>query len=66
MDDLGSDIRARRRDLGLSQRDLAELSDTSERFVRDLEHGKASVRLDKAVAVLRTLGLDLRAVARHR
>lgn len=66
MDDLGSDIKARRRDLGLSQHDLAELSGTSERFIRDLEHGKASVRLDKAVAVLSTLGLDLRAVARHR
>lgn len=66
MDDLGSDIRARRRALGLNQRELAELSGTSERFIRDLEHGKASVRLDKAMAVLATLGLDLRAVARGR
>lgn len=66
MDDLGSDIKARRRALGLNQRELAELSGTSERFIRDLEHGKASVRLDKAKAVLTTLGLDLRAVARSR
>lgn len=66
MDDLGSDIKARRRALGLNQRELAELSGTSERFIRDLEHGKASVRLDKAMAVLTTLGLDLRAVARGR
>lgn len=66
MDDLGRDIRARRRALGLNQRELAELSGTSERFIRDLEHGKASVRLDKAMAVLTTLGLDLRAVARSR
>lgn len=66
MDDLGSDVRARRRALGLNQRELAELSGTSERFIRDLEHGKASVRLDKAMAVLTTLGLDLRAVARSR
>lgn len=66
MDDLGSDIKARRRALGLNQRELAELSGTSERFIRDLEHGKASVRLDKAMAVLTTLGLDLRAVARSR
>ena len=66
MDDLGSDIKARRRVLGLNQRELAELSGTSERFIRDLEHGKDSVRLDKAMAVLTTLGLDLRAVARGR
>ena len=66
MDDLGSDIKARRRALGLNQRELADLSGTSERFIRDLEHGKASVRLDKAMAVLTTLGLDLRAVARRR
>ena len=66
MDDLGSDIKARRRVLGLNQRELAELSGTSERFIRDLEHGKDSVRLDKAMAVLTTLGLDLRAVARRR
>ena len=66
MDDLGSDIKARRRALGLNQRELADLSGTSERFIRDLEHGKASVRLDKAMAVLTTLGLDLRAVARSR
>jgi y4mF family transcriptional regulator len=66
MEDLGSDIKARRRALGLNQRELAELSGTSERFIRDLEHGKPSVRLDKAMAVLGTLGLDLRAVARSR
>jgi y4mF family transcriptional regulator len=66
MEDLGSDIKARRRALGLNQRELAELSGTSERFIRDLEHGKPSVRLDKAMAVLSTLGLDLRAVARSR
>lgn len=66
MDDLGNDIKARRRALGLNQRELAELSGTSERFIRDLEHGKASVRLDKAMAVLTTLGLELRAVARGR
>ena len=64
MSDLGTDIKARRRDLGLNQHDLAELSGTSERFIRDLEHGKSSVRLDKLTAVLEVLGLRLRAEAR--
>jgi HTH-type transcriptional regulator/antitoxin HipB len=64
VDDMGTDIKARRRALGLNQHDLAELSGTSERFIRDLEHGKVSVRLDKVTAVLEVLGLQLRAVAR--
>ncbi len=64
MGSLGADIRARRRSLGLNQHDLAELSGTSERFIRDLEHGKSSVRLDKLTAVLSVLGLQLRAEAR--
>ncbi|MGO0575557.1 helix-turn-helix transcriptional regulator [Ornithinimicrobium panacihumi] len=50
---------ARRRELGLRQSDLAELADVSERFVRELEAGKASVRLDKVRPVLDALGLQL-------
>ena len=64
MIDLGQDIRHRRRDLGLRQCDLADLAGTSERFIRAIEHGKASVRLDKVAALLDALGLELRALAR--
>ena len=63
---LAADVRARRRALRLRQRDLADLAGTSERFIRELEHGKASVRLDKVTAVLDALGLELRAVGRGR
>ncbi len=65
MSDLGSDVRHRRVVLGLRQRDVADLSGTSERFVRDLEHGKATARLDKVSAVLDALGMALRAELRH-
>lgn len=65
MDALGQDIRARRRELGLRQQDVADLALTSERFVRELEGGKATVRLDKLRAVLDALGLDLRAELRR-
>jgi len=61
---LPADVRARRRDLGLRQADLADLSGTSERFIRELEHGKATLRLDKVIAVLDALGLELRAALR--
>ena len=49
----------RRRALGLRQADLADLAGVSERFVRELEGGKPSVRLDLLVRVLDVLGLEL-------
>lgn len=49
----------RRRELGLRQVDVAELAGVSERFVRLLESGKRSVRLDKVEPVLDVLGLRL-------
>ena len=52
-------VRERRRTLGLRQAELAELADVSERFVRELEHGKTTARLDKVEAVLDVLGLSL-------
>jgi HTH-type transcriptional regulator / antitoxin HipB len=63
---LAADVRSRRRALGLGQQDLADLSGASVRFVRNLEHGKPSIRLDKLVAVLDVLGLELRAGVRGR
>lgn len=61
---LGADVRARRRELGLSQTGAAELAGVSERFVRLVESGKQTVRLDKLVALLDALGLELRATVR--
>lgn len=52
-------LAARRRELGLRQLDVAELAGVSERFVRLLESGKESVRLDKVIPVLEVLGLRL-------
>lgn len=59
-DRLAAEVRARRRALELSQRDLAELAGVSERFVRFVEQGKRSVQLDSLLALLDTLGLELR------
>lgn len=61
---VAQDVRRRRRELGLTQLDAAELAGVSERFVRLVESGKASVRLDKLELLLATLGLELRAVVR--
>lgn len=55
----GREIRRRRLELGLRQDELAALAGVSPRFVHTLEQGKPTVRLDKMLAVLRQLGLDL-------
>lgn len=62
--DLAVDVRARRKDLGLTQVEVAELADVSARFVMELEQGKPTVRLDKLTAVLDAMGLTLRTEVR--
>ena len=63
---LAAAISDRRKAVRLGQQELADLSGTSERFIRNLEHGKTTVRLDKLIAVLDVLGLELRAELRRR
>jgi HTH-type transcriptional regulator/antitoxin HipB len=55
----GEEIRRRRVELGLHQDELAALAGVSTRFVHTLEQGKPSLQLDKILAVLGQLGLDL-------
>lgn len=52
-------LKARRKQLGLTQLDLAELSGVSQRFIHDLENGKQTVQLEKVMAVATTLGCAL-------
>jgi HTH-type transcriptional regulator/antitoxin HipB len=56
---LGSAVRARRRALKLNQADLAALSGVGLAFLYELEHGKSTLRIDKVLAVLAVLGLEL-------
>jgi y4mF family transcriptional regulator len=60
MDVLAAALRARRRLLGLTQLQLADLAGVGVAFLYDLESGKKTVRMDKLVAVLEVLGLSLR------
>lgn len=55
----GREIRRRRLELGLHQDELAALAGVSPRFVHTLEQSKPTARLDKMLAVLGQLGLDL-------
>ncbi|QLQ15693.1 MAG: type II toxin-antitoxin system Y4mF family antitoxin [Micropruina sp.] len=65
MESLAKDVRERRRALRLTQVDAADLAGVSERFVRLVESGKNSIRLDKLGALLDALGLELRAAVRQ-
>jgi HTH-type transcriptional regulator / antitoxin HipB len=61
---LGREVRRARRELGLDQATTALLAGVSERFLRELEHGKETVQLRQLLTVLDVLGLELRLVAR--
>lgn len=60
MQPFGAAIRKQRKSLGLTQSELAELAGCGEAFLHLLEHGKATVRIDKVLDVLNVLGLQLR------
>ena len=49
-------IKERRRAMGLTQKDLADRAGVGLRFVRELEQGKTSLRLDKVNQVLALFG----------
>jgi len=52
-------IRQRRRELGLTQEQLAGVIGVNRRVVSELERGKGTVRLEIAMEVARALGLDI-------
>ncbi|HEV2355023.1 MAG TPA: helix-turn-helix transcriptional regulator [Puia sp.] len=56
---LSSFVKFSRRELKLTQQDLAEKAGVGLRFVRDLEQGKASLRMDKVNQVLQLFGYSL-------
>lgn len=56
---LGAALRARRRELSLTQSETADLADISTRVLSDLENGRETVRLDILSAVANALGLSL-------
>lgn len=62
VDTLGGQVRARRRDLGLTQAEVADLAGVSAKFLRDVERGKPTIQLDTLTRVLGALGLRLEAV----
>ena len=56
-------IKERRCAMGLTQKDLADRAGVGLRFIRDLEQGKSSLRLDKVNQVLALFGHRMEPVA---
>jgi y4mF family transcriptional regulator len=56
---LGALIRDTRKAQGLTQEQLAGICGVGVRFIRELEHGKESCHIGKAMTVLQMLGLQL-------
>lgn len=55
-------VKAKRKMAGLTQPELADKAGVGLRFVRDLEQGKKSLRMDKVNDVLYLFGATLKAV----
>ena len=56
---IGKLVRATRKKLGVTQQDLALTSGTGIRFIIDLEKGKKTCQIGKALAILNTLGIRI-------
>lgn len=57
--DFGAAVRENRKGLGWTQTELAARSGTGERFIVELESGKPSCQLEKALIVARTVGIKV-------
>lgn len=57
--DFGATLRARRRNLKLTQQELADSIGVARRVVGELERGKGSVRLQIAIDAANALGMTL-------
>lgn len=56
---LGMIVKQSRKEQGLTQEQLAATTGVGVRFIRELEHGKASCHIGKALHVVSMLGLDI-------
>jgi y4mF family transcriptional regulator len=57
--EIGKLVRETRKKLGVTQKDLALTAGTGLRFVIDLEIGKETCEIGKALTILHTLGIGL-------
>ncbi len=56
---IGALVRKTRKDMGITQKNLALTSGTGLRFIIELEKGKPTCQIGKVLTVLQTLGIKL-------
>ena len=61
--DIGSRIREIRKAQGVSQETLSGLAGTGQRYISELERGKATARIGEMLKVLNALGVGLYVLA---
>ncbi len=66
MDSLRQFVKRKRKELKLTQEDLALNAGVGLRFVRDLEQGKKTLRLDKVNDVLSLFGKEVGVIEKSR
>ena len=59
MQEIGKIIKAKRKEFGYTQEDVSIRSGLGLRFIRELENGKETVRMDKVNQALKFFGLKL-------
>lgn len=64
MQDLGDLVRRRRKEVGMSQRELAGFAGVGTRSVSQVEGGKATTQADVIFRLTRALGIELEARTR--
>ena len=57
--DFGKSLKKRRKQLGYTQRYLSEYTGFSISFISDLENGKSTAEMGKAIYLANMLGLDI-------
>ena len=62
--DFGKALKERRKELGYTQRYISEFTGFSISFISDLENGKSTAELGKAIYLANMLGLDIAVNAR--
>ena len=62
--DFGKALKKRRKELGYTQRYISEFTGFSISFISDLENGKSTAELGKAIYLANMLGLDIAINAR--
>jgi len=56
---LGKAVRKKRKQIGVTQRELAMTCGTGERFIVELEQGKQTCQVGKVLHVVQALGINI-------